>query len=445
MTPIEFIEKIAPLQIKYAKKYGYKICSAAIAQACLESQYGQSKKAKWNNFYGLKFRNNRVNCNSGYFNDGGSEQNLDGTYTPLPSNTAWYAFSDMEHGVEGYYQFLNIPNYAAVKLASTPLEYLQAIKNAGYATSLDYVQNVFKVVQKWGLDKYDKELAGSGTSAPTISSVTDIRITQHPGIANLTKKDNRDIQYIVLHYTAGTKSSMSAARNIAAYFNNPSIQASADFIVDDNEIVQYNPNPKNYYTWAVGGKKYGQASTSLSAKCYGQCTNQNSISIEMCSCKMNASTLNVTDDDWYLTDQTINNAVLLTKHLMNLYNIDINHVIMHHMVTGKWCPQPWCKSEIALTGWYNFLNKIQAGAGSSASMQPAQATVQAPTKNYPQLPFIVEVKIPNLNIRQTPNGTKIGRTTGIGKFTIVDLYGDWGKLKSGLGWIYLGNKDYLTY
>ena len=32
-----FIEKIAPFCQKYAKKFGYKICSAAIARAFLES------------------------------------------------------------------------------------------------------------------------------------------------------------------------------------------------------------------------------------------------------------------------------------------------------------------------------------------------------------------------------------------------------------------------
>lgn len=49
-------------------------------------------------------------------------------------------------------------------------------------------------------------------------------------------------------------------------------EASADFGVDDLNIVQFNPNPLKYYCWSVGnGKgKYG-------------ITNSNSISIEICS------------------------------------------------------------------------------------------------------------------------------------------------------------------
>lgn len=208
--------------------------------------------------------------------------------------------------------------------------------------------------------------------------------------------------------------------------------------------MQYNTDLENRYTWAVGGKKYPKNSTTLGAKYYGIAKNNNSISIEMCSNKKSTKTLNVTDTDWYFTDETINNAVLLTRYLMAKFNIDINHVIMHHMVTGKVCPQPWCLNELALPQWYNFLNKIKAGAGSSAALQPTKPVTNTPAAAYPKVPFLVQVKVPDLNIRKTPNGTKIGRYTGIGKFTITEVQNDWGKLKSGLGYIYLGNNQYTT-
>ena len=65
-------------------------------------------------------------------------------------------------------------------------------------------------------------------------------------------------------------------------------------------------------------------------------------------------------------------------------------------------------------------------------------------------PFTVKVNTPKLNIR-TGAGTnynKIGRYTGIGVFTIIEVKQGagskkgWGKLKSGLGWISL---DYCEY
>ena len=66
---IDFIQKIAPYMQKYAKQYGHKICSAAIGQACLESAYGTSNKAKHHNYFGLKYRANRLTSNNGYFID----------------------------------------------------------------------------------------------------------------------------------------------------------------------------------------------------------------------------------------------------------------------------------------------------------------------------------------------------------------------------------------
>lgn len=428
MTNQQFIQTIAPYMQKYAKQYGFQICSAAIAQACLESGYGTSTKAQHNNFFGMKYRPSRVTCNSGTFVDGGSEQKADGSYVPITDQ--WYNFASVEAGCEGYYQFINIPLYAAVKTATTPLTYLQAIKAAGYATSNDYVQNVFKVVQKWNLTQYD---AGMGTTSGSSSTTKALDIVDRRGSANITAKKNRQIQWIVLHYTAGTRSTGGAARNTAAFFSRPSTKASADYIVDDDEIVQYNPDPANFYCWAVGGNKYLSLSTSLGAKYYGQCTNANSISIEMCSRKTNTSTLNASDDDWYLTDATINNAVQLTRYLMQLYNIDINHVIMHHMVNGKWCPQPWTKREATLEGWYNFLNKVKAGAGT-ASKATSNASEVTPAAAY-----LVKINTDILNIRKGPGTTYpiVGQVKRGSVYTIVSESSGWGQLKSGAGYIKL--------
>lgn len=443
MTNLEFIKTIAPSFQKWGKQYGYKIVSAAIAQACLESQYGNSYKATFgHNILGLKYRPNRIDCNDGYFLDGGSEQNPNGTYTPLPSSTAWYNFKNWDACVHGYYEFINIPNYAKVRFATTPLEYLQAIKDAGYATSINYVQNVYNVIQKWNLTQYDN--FNGITKNNNFVSDNQINIIKSIGMENITKKANRKIDYIVLHYTAGTHSEKGSARNVANYFNKITTKASADYIVDDEEIVQYNPDPKNYYCWSVGGSKYNPVSTSLGGIYYSKCQNSNAINIEMCSRKVNINSLKASDDDWYITEKTANNAIILVKYLMKLFNVKIDHVIMHHEVTGKLCPQPWCKNELALPQWYNFLNRIKAGAGSNlAIQQPKPQTTSQPAFSYPKVPFLIQVLVPNLNIRETPDGKLTGKTTGLGKFTITDLKDNWGLLKSGLGWVYLNNTEFV--
>lgn len=437
MTQQEFIQEIAKYCQKYAKQYGFKIVSPAIAQACLESAYGTSYKAKFHNYFGLKFRNNRVKCNNGYFEDGGSEQNPDGSYTPLPSATAWYKFDTMEAGVEGYYQFINITNYARVKTAITPLQYLEEIKAAHYATSKDYVKNVYNVIQKWDLTKYDN-FENTNNVVNSELATTPINIKNYTNTHNTTKINNRKIEWIVLHYTAGTRSVLGSAKNTAIYFSATPNQASADFIVDDGEIVQYNPDPLNYYCWAVGGNAYSNKSSSLAKKYYGECKNKNSISIEMCSCKTNIKSLSVADNDWYITDTTVNNAVKLTQYLMKLYNIDINHVIMHHMVTGKQCPQPWCKNEQALTNWYHFLNKVAGTASTGSLVKPQDPPTAAP--------YIARVTANVLNVRSGP-GTNYPIVLQVKKgsaYTIIEEQGTWGRLKSGAGWVSLKYLEKVT-
>lgn len=189
-----------------------------------------------------------------------------------------------------------------------------------------------------------------------------MNIVQRTSTTHTGYLKTRAIKYIVLHYTAGTSSKKGVARNIAAMFANPNNRAaSADFIIDDAEIVQYNPNIADRYTYAVGGANYSVKYTPLAGTFYGKCKNNNSISIEMCSSKTNKLSLNATDTDWSISASVVDKAVELTKFLMKKYNIPADRVIMHHHVTGKLCPQPWCLNTKRLDGWYKFKNRLTEG------------------------------------------------------------------------------------
>lgn len=99
------------------------------------------------------------------------------------------------------------------------------------------------------------------------------------------------------------------------------------------------------------------------------------------------------------------------------------------------------------------LKKYEAPADQSTAVQEKRAAYgqkyfdkyagkqSAPGQTEPtaDVPFLVRVTIPDLNIRTGP-GTEHPRTgyfTGIGVFTIVQVSGNWGRLKSGAGWISL--------
>lgn len=150
----QFIEDIAKCVKTHMKCFGIKCASAVIAQACLESGYGTSNKAKKNNFFGLKYRKGRVTSHNGTFSDGSKEQLENGSYVDITDS--WYSFENMEDGVIGYFQFINIYRYKNLKGVSEPEQYLTLIKEDGYANSKDYVKNVMNVVNKYNLTRFDE-------------------------------------------------------------------------------------------------------------------------------------------------------------------------------------------------------------------------------------------------------------------------------------------------
>jgi len=148
----DFINEIAPLVVGWRTKFGFGVPSAIIAQACIESAYGTSNKAQYHNYFGLKYRVNRVTCYSDVFTDTSYEWK-DGQYVPII--TQWYAFADMNYGVEGYYQFIQNGPYAEARKQTTPEGYLQALWEAIYATGPNYVANNMAVIEKYNLTRFD--------------------------------------------------------------------------------------------------------------------------------------------------------------------------------------------------------------------------------------------------------------------------------------------------
>lgn len=154
MSKEDFIKQIALLVQKYAPLYNIRVCSPIIAQAILESASGTSELAvNAHNYFGLKYRNYRCPSSCGIYHKIGSEQNEDGTYSS--SSMKWFKFKDIEHGVKGYFDFINISTYKNLKNVTDPETYLQNIKSDGYATSLNYVENLINVIIKYNLIKYD--------------------------------------------------------------------------------------------------------------------------------------------------------------------------------------------------------------------------------------------------------------------------------------------------
>lgn len=64
---------------------------------------------------------------------------------------------EMEECVKGYFEFIQLQRYQNLRGITDPKEYLQTIKNDGYATSSTYVESNYQLITQYKLTEYDKE------------------------------------------------------------------------------------------------------------------------------------------------------------------------------------------------------------------------------------------------------------------------------------------------
>ena len=183
--------------------------------------------------------------------------------------------------------------------------------------------------------------------------------------------------------------------------------ASWHFTVDDKEIYQaQSTNYKCYHAGTSAG-------------------NNSSIGIEICMF-----------DDEERQRKTYENAIELVKILMKYHGFGIDKVKRHKDWSGKQCPAWLISGKFGYT-WDWF----KAQCTNKTNSNP----VQKPITGTPSNAFVVKVIYKGkegLNVRQQP--TTSSRVTGIiycnQAYTIVEVRGSWGRLKSGLGWISLSEK-----
>ena len=164
----KFIADIAGYVKKYAGQYGILVYSPVIAQAVLESGWGESRLAsQYHNYFGLKcgtrWTGRSVNMRT-------QEEYMEGTLTSIRDN--FRVFDSMEEGVKGYFEFIQLERYRNLQGIRDPQEYLETIRADGYATSFSYVEDCMKVIRQYELTRFDE--GGCETMAKTAESVLDV-------------------------------------------------------------------------------------------------------------------------------------------------------------------------------------------------------------------------------------------------------------------------------
>lgn len=169
----KFIAEIVPVIAKYAVQYGYSIVSVTIAQACLESGFGNAWSRRSNNYFGIKYgswvKRSAIASKITVVQARTNEEYRVGQLTSIIDG--FCKCPNMDTGVALYYEFLRVNSrYRNLKECKTAAEFANTIKADGYATSSSYVQNLLNCVRACGLEKYDGKRVEntSGSSVRTL-------------------------------------------------------------------------------------------------------------------------------------------------------------------------------------------------------------------------------------------------------------------------------------
>lgn len=131
---------------------------------------------------------------------------------------------------------------------------------------------------------------------------------------NHSSRYGESILGIAIHYTGNYTDTAKANAN---YFCEADRGASAHYFIDETSI--YQVVEESNAAWAVG-RKYGDA------RLWGRFTNQNTISIEMCS------------SGGRIADATMRNTADLVRALMAKYGLGLGSVVRHWDICAKRCP-----------------------------------------------------------------------------------------------------------
>ena len=121
--------------------------------------------------------------------------------------------------------------------------------------------------------------------------------------------------WIVIHNTANETSAPPIAYNNTQYFKNEYRGASANYFIDDSDVIWCCVEPINT-AWHCG-----------EAPSQNGCYNYNSIGIEVCE-----------PANGKFTDKEISNLSWLVQKLMKEYKIPASRICRHYDVTSKNCP-----------------------------------------------------------------------------------------------------------
>lgn len=144
MSPQEFFDKYKDWSILTQARSGVP-ASITLAQAALESGWGESKLAKTaNNFFGIK-------VSSRWFGDYVLADDDEPNEKFRKYDTVYDSFIDHADFLMTNSRYNSLFDNTDYK------QWAKGLQSAGYATSPTYANNLIDIIEKYGLAKYDLE------------------------------------------------------------------------------------------------------------------------------------------------------------------------------------------------------------------------------------------------------------------------------------------------
>ena len=233
--------------------------------------------------------------------------------------------------------------------------------------------------------------------------------------------------------------------------NNPNLRR---YVQPDDGILGLNSNSNHWNTSLPGGRqvcvhafigldKNGEVATyqtlpwDMKGWHAGGTANDTHIGFEICEDAL-------VDAEYF--NKVYKEACELTAYLCKMYSLDpmADGVVICH---SEGYTRGIASNHSDVMHWFKKYGKTMDDvrkdvaaklSGEAVSPEPTGTPDKEDVK-MPKCPYLVRVSIDDLCIRNGPGVTYTwtGKYTGKGVFTITEVAGNWGRLKSGAGWISL--------
>ena len=426
----EFIEKVAVVAVKDWMERKIMLPSVVIAQAILESDWGESELAKFAlALFGIK----KNGWTGKTYVKAAGEQRPDGSYYVV-NNTEWRAYDSWDESIIDHNTYIATRELTGGKLRYEAIigntdykEVCKLLKSCSYATDINYPDKLINIIETYNLTVYDKAInnevskmlkvaidAGHGryTAGKRCMKKLDANETRewvlNDRIADKleAKLENYNCEVLRVDDTTGLTDVSLANR----------VKKANNWGADVYISIHHNAGILGffgggtivfYYSSKAERKTQAQALYNAIVKQTGLVGNRSS---------------KVKKYGYYVIKNTKMAAFLIENGFMDS-KTDVP-VILSEAHADK-----------TVQGLLNFLvDEYKLAKISNDAITDYEDKVATS--------FKVKVTVDSLNIRASA-GTKHaikGAITDHGIYTIVETYGSWGKLKSGAGWINISSK-----